>query len=137
MEPDSLKIIKTGSSLKEPLPAHIKATREDWLNVAREILVSDGVGEVKVLTISERLDVSRSSFYWYFKSRKDLLNALLVLWEEQNTRTIIEHCSMPAGTIPERFVIFSNVSLIPICLIKGWILPFANGRGAREVCEHA
>lgn len=83
----------------QPIQAHIKATREDWLNVAKDILVSDGVGEVKVLSISERLDVSRSSFYWYFKSRKDLLNALLVLWEEQNTRTILEHCAMPASTI--------------------------------------
>jgi AcrR family transcriptional regulator len=84
---------------KEALQGHVKATREDWLNVAKDILVSDGVGEVKVLSISERLEVSRSSFYWYFKSRKDLLNALLILWEEQNTRTILEHCEMPASTI--------------------------------------
>lgn len=84
---------------REPLVGHVKVTREDWLNVARDILVSDGVAEVKVLAIGERLGVSRSSFYWYFKSRKDLLNALLEDWEGRNTAVIVEHCRMPAETI--------------------------------------
>ncbi len=84
---------------KDPLVGHVKVTAQDWLNVARDILVSDGVGEVKVLTISDRLDVSRSSFYWYFKSRKDLLAALLDDWEGWNTRLISEHCAMESQTI--------------------------------------
>ncbi len=76
-----------------------RVTREDWLNVARDILVSDGVAEVKVLTIGERLQVARSSFYWYFKSRKDLLDALLADWEMTNTAILVRHCEMPAPTI--------------------------------------
>ena len=79
--------------------AHTKVTREDWLNVARDILISDGVAEVKVLTIGARLDVSRSSFYWYFKSRADLLAQLLAEWERTNTGIMISHCDMPAKTI--------------------------------------
>ena len=62
---------------KEPLVGNIKVTRQDWLNVAMDVLVSDGVEQVKVLTLGERLGVSRSSFYWYFKSRQELLTALL------------------------------------------------------------
>jgi len=76
-----------------------RVTREDWLNVARDILVSDGVAEVKVLTIGERLQVARSSFYWYFKSRKDLLDALLADWEALNTAILVRHCEMPAKSI--------------------------------------
>jgi len=64
---------------------NIKVTREDWLNVALDVLVSEGVGEVKILTIGQRLNVSRSSFYWYFKSRQDLLDALLKHWQATNT----------------------------------------------------
>ncbi|HCQ66057.1 MAG TPA: TetR/AcrR family transcriptional regulator, partial [Rhodobacteraceae bacterium] len=74
-----------------------KVTRADWLNVARDILVSDGVVEVKVLAIGERLGVSRSSFYWYFKSRRDLLQALLDDWERCNTAVIVDHCRMDAA----------------------------------------
>ena len=76
-----------------------RVTREEWLNVARDILVSDGVAEVKVLTIGERLQVARSSFYWYFKSRKDLLDALLADWETTNTAILVRHCEMPVQTI--------------------------------------
>jgi len=84
---------------KDPLVGHVKVTRDDWINVARYILVNEGISQVKVLTISERLEVSRSSFYWYFESRTDLLNALLDDWEKRNTATIIKHCDMEAATI--------------------------------------
>ena len=80
---------------------HAKATREDWLAVARDLLISDGVAEVKVLTIGSRLGVSRSSFYWYFKSRKDLLAQLLAEWERTNTGILVAHAEMPAATITE------------------------------------
>jgi len=84
----------------DPRPvAHTKVTREDWLTVARDFLISDGVAEVKVLAIGTRLDVSRSSFYWYFKSRADLLAQLLADWERSNTGIMIAHCEMPAPTI--------------------------------------
>ncbi len=80
---------------------NVKATREDWLAAAHDALVKGGVGEVKVLKLSSRLGVSRSSFYWYFKSRKDLLDALLALWDERNTGAILTACATPAETITE------------------------------------
>ena len=80
-------------------PGGQRITRQDWLNVARDILVSDGVAEVKVLSIGERLQVSRSSFYWYFRSRKDLLDALLADWEATNTAFLVRACEAPADTI--------------------------------------
>lgn len=84
-----------------PLPGNVKVTRQDWLNVALDFLVSDGVAEVKVLTIGNRLGVSRSSFYWYFKSRKDLLNQLLAEWERTNTGILVRHSEIEARTITE------------------------------------
>jgi AcrR family transcriptional regulator len=86
--------------LSEP-QGNTKATREDWLAVAMDLLVSDGVSEVKVLTIGARLGVSRSSFYWYFKSRKDLLGQLLDAWERGNTGILIAHSEMEAATITQ------------------------------------
>lgn len=76
-----------------------RVTREDWLTVARDVLVSEGVAEVKVLAIGERLQVARSSFYWYFRSRKDLLDALLADWESTNTAVLVRYCEMPSPTI--------------------------------------
>lgn len=81
------------------LGGNTKVTRGDWLNAARDLLISDGVSEVKVLSMGQSLSVSRSSFYWYFKSRKDLLDALLAEWESENTAVLVRHAGMPAETI--------------------------------------
>ena len=91
----------TGRGEPDAPAGNAKVTREDWLNVAMDVLISDGVGEVKILGLGEKLGVSRSSFYWYFKSRKDLLDALLAIWESQNTGILVDHTKMPAATITE------------------------------------
>ncbi|WP_323775897.1 TetR/AcrR family transcriptional regulator [Leisingera sp.] len=83
----------------EPLVGNIKVTRNDWLNVAMDVLISDGVEQVKVLALAERMQVSRSSFYWYFKSRQDLLDALLKTWEQTNTAGMVRQAEAPAKTI--------------------------------------
>ncbi|MBE1283830.1 MAG: TetR family transcriptional regulator [Rhodobacteraceae bacterium] len=83
----------------EPLIGNIKVTRDDWLNVAMDVLISDGVEQVKVLALAERMAVSRSSFYWYFKSRQDLLDALLQQWEQTNTVGMVSMAEREAPTI--------------------------------------
>lgn len=97
------KIVKLNTSAdpRNGQSANAKVSKEDWLQVALDILISDGVGEVKVLPIGERLGVSRSSFYWYFKSRQDLLDALLRHWEATNTAALIGQSELPAETITE------------------------------------
>lgn len=86
---------------KAPLVGHVKVTRDDWLNAARDVLVTEGAANVKVLPLSNRLGVSRSSFYWYFKNRNDLLAALLEEWETRNTARIVTQCEAPAENITE------------------------------------
>jgi len=78
---------------------NVKVTREDWLTLAARALIERGVSQVKVLTLASELGVSRSSFYWYFQSRKDLLDQLLARWENQNTRAVLDHAARPAGNI--------------------------------------
>ncbi|MGB6116908.1 MAG: TetR/AcrR family transcriptional regulator [Mesorhizobium sp.] len=80
---------------------NVKATREDWLQVALATLIEEGVDQVKVLPLSNKLKVSRSSFYWYFQDRPDLLDKLLAHWESTNTRNLVQHCEMPSSTITE------------------------------------
>ncbi|WP_299303847.1 TetR/AcrR family transcriptional regulator [uncultured Litoreibacter sp.] len=86
---------------QDPLVGHVKVTRRDWLNMARDVLVTDGAGEIKILGLANRMGVSRSSFYWYFKDRADLETSLLDEWEVRNSAQIIQHCQMPASNITE------------------------------------
>ena len=85
----------------EPLTGNVKVTREDWINLAMDVLISDGVDRVKVLTLAERMGVSRSSFYWYFKSRQHLLDALLERWQSTNTAGMVGQARLPAKTITQ------------------------------------
>jgi AcrR family transcriptional regulator len=81
--------------------SNVKATRDDWLEVALSVLAIEGVDHVTVLALSERLGVSRSSFYWYFKNRDELLGALLDHWDELNTRSIVASTEEPAASVTQ------------------------------------
>ena len=82
-----------------PLLGNVKVTRADWINTAMEVLIRDGVDRVKILALAEAMGVSRSSFYWYFGSRQDLLDALLEAWEARNTAAMVAQADAPAPTI--------------------------------------
>jgi len=84
------------------MPAYpqTKVTREDWLAAALDTLIERGVEQVKVLTLAQRLQVSRSSFYWYFKGRQDLLDQLLQK-SQANTANIVARAEAPAAGIVE------------------------------------
>jgi AcrR family transcriptional regulator len=94
----------SASSSPQRRPAqssNVKATRDDWLEVALSVLAIEGVDHVTVLSLSERLGVSRSSFYWYFKNRDELLGALLDRWDELNTRSIVASTEEPAASVTQ------------------------------------
>lgn len=65
-----------------------RLSREDWIEAARKVLIASGVDDVKVDRLAKKLEVTRGSFYWHFKHRKELLDALLAQWESQNRREL-------------------------------------------------
>ena len=70
---------------KPPATADTPLAREDWLRVARLALLNSGAAGVRVEPLARELGVTKGSFYWHFRDRGDLLNALLVEWEEEET----------------------------------------------------
>jgi AcrR family transcriptional regulator len=86
------------SRISEPEPSS-RSTKEDWLNHAIRALVADGIDQVKIQVIARELNVSRSSFYWFFESLSDLHDQLLEHWLRINTGPIIERAMRPAANI--------------------------------------
>ena len=78
-----------------------RSTREDWLRLALETLIHDGIDRVKIQIMAKQLNVSRSSFYWFFKSPQDLNDQMLEFWLAKNTGPIIQRALRPAQTITE------------------------------------
>ena len=85
--------------MTDALTGNTKVTRDDWIEAALTTLIAHGVEQVKVQKLAIKMQVSRSSFYWYFKGRDDLLNVLLEHWLATNTHQVIEAAEAPAPTI--------------------------------------
>ncbi|RHZ95558.1 TetR/AcrR family transcriptional regulator [Cereibacter sphaeroides] len=66
-----------------------RGSREGWLQAAYEALIEGGVESVKIMTLAARLKLSRTSFYWFFKDRADVLEALRSQWAGTTTAPLV------------------------------------------------
>jgi AcrR family transcriptional regulator len=71
-------------------PKRRRLTRDDWVEAATHRLVKRSIDAVRVEPLAADLNVSRGSFYWHFKSRGELLTAILTNWQERQTRRIVD-----------------------------------------------
>jgi AcrR family transcriptional regulator len=67
-----------------------RLTRQDWIDAAIDRLIKHGVDAVRIEPLADSIAVSRGSFYWHFKSRRELLTAILENWRQHQTRRIVE-----------------------------------------------
>lgn len=72
-----------------------------WLDAAYQALIEGGVEAVKIQPLGKRLGLSRTSFYWFFKDRGELLGALLARWRDKNTGGIVGRAEAYAESIAE------------------------------------
>lgn len=62
-------------------PAH-------WIEKAIDVLASEGIAGLRVEVLAKRCKVTKGSFYWHFKDRQALLDAILERWKEGRIRDI-------------------------------------------------
>lgn len=62
---------------------------EDWVEAARSAMAEGGIDAVAVEPLARRLGVTKGSFYWHFKDRKALIEAMLERWEQESTEARI------------------------------------------------
>ena len=67
-----------------------RRTREDWLRAARRALLRGGPAAVRVEALARDLKVTKGSFYWHFRDREALFEALLREWEEEKKSLLFE-----------------------------------------------
>lgn len=78
-----------------------KGSQDVWLDAAFELLLESGVDSVRILPLAKRLKLSRTSFYWFFKDREALLEALIARWREKNTLGLVQQTEAYAENIVE------------------------------------
>jgi AcrR family transcriptional regulator len=67
--------------------------RRDWIDAALARLAESGIEAVRVELLARDLGVTKGSFYWHFKDRGDLFEAVLREWEATTDRV--------SGSLPE------------------------------------
>jgi AcrR family transcriptional regulator len=65
-------------------------TALDWIVAARRILTEHGINDVRIEPLARHLGVSKGSFYWHFKDRRALLDAILADWRQRAAVAIID-----------------------------------------------
>ena len=78
-----------------------RGSREVWLQAAHETLVTSGVESVTIQSLSRRLKIARTSFYWHFEDRQTLLTALADRWASRTSDGLIAACTAFAETEAE------------------------------------
>jgi AcrR family transcriptional regulator len=73
----------------------LSLTKVDWINAGWVLMANQGVTGVKIEVLARQLQVSKGSFYWHFKNRKELLESILQRWENETQWLINESQKEP------------------------------------------
>src|ERR1043166_4405810 len=85
------------------------ADRKAWIHAAIAALRRGGVEAVRVETLATDLGVTKGSFYWHFRDRDELLQALLASWEEE-TDWLIGEAGRQAAPADRLLSFFATVA---------------------------
>ena len=89
------------TSLTDP-PAKVQLDRNAWVHAAIDVLGKEGIAGVRVEVIAKLCKVTKGSFYWHFKDRQDLLDAMLEYWKDGRIKDILKQTQAEPGKELER-----------------------------------
>jgi AcrR family transcriptional regulator len=75
---------------------------EHWTQAALTMLARNGIEAVRVERLAKMLGVTKGSFYWHFKDRPALLDAMLTSWRQRATLGIIDRLERSSVPPAER-----------------------------------
>lgn len=81
----------------EPRTARTQLDPDRWIDSAIDVLARDGVAGLRVEVLAKHCGVTKGSFYWHFKDRQALLDAVLERWKEGRIRDIEKTTSVAPG----------------------------------------
>jgi len=96
--------------------------KNELLNVAQELFFTKGYRQTSVDAIIKKVGVSKGTFYYYFKSKEDLMNKLVKRTTNQiliEVKKITERTDLDALTkLNKAYITTRNVKLENIDLLK-------------------
>lgn len=85
-------------------PNRQQLDRAAWIKAAFDVLADKGLDGIRVEVLAKRLKVTKGSFYWHFKDRRDLLDAVLETWKDGRIRDIQKQTrAVPGEELPRAY----------------------------------
>jgi AcrR family transcriptional regulator len=78
------------------MPCRQNLDRKVWIDFATRVLAEDGVDGLRVEVLARALKVTKGSFYWHFKDRKALLNAVVTTWRDTRIEEVEQQAAIPS-----------------------------------------
>ena len=66
-----------------------RLSADDWVDAALQLVAEEGLGRLAIEPLALRLGVTKGSFYWHFRSRNALIDALLERWRQHGERDLL------------------------------------------------
>lgn len=90
------------SQASPQISARTSLDREAWIKFALSVLAEDGLEGLRVEVLARRLNVTKGSFYWHFKDRQALLNAVATYWRDLRIAEVEAQATIPASQAREQ-----------------------------------
>jgi len=84
-------------------------SRENWIDLALQKLTDEGIDNVSIAGLARDLSVTKGSFYWHFKNREDLIQAMLTRWEETGSKVVFSEVERVGGDAVRRLKHLSDI----------------------------
>jgi AcrR family transcriptional regulator len=78
----------------KPKSKRNRATRSDWLKAALNALYKEGPKGLNIQSLARDLEISKTSFYWHFKDKSELVEALIDHWCHEFTEIITNNVEL-------------------------------------------
>jgi AcrR family transcriptional regulator len=89
-------------------------TRQEWTRAALDALAEDGVAGVSVDRLARTLGITRGSFYWHFRDRRELIDAALEQWEREYTTELLPEADAVHDPVERLRLVFREVYERPV-----------------------
>ncbi len=77
--------------------ARTQLAPDSWVDTAIDVLAKEGISGLRVEVLAKRCGVTKGSFYWHFKDRRALLDAVLERWRQGRIRDIEKTTAVSPG----------------------------------------
>lgn len=90
--------------------APTRLSREEWLHRALDLFAKEGKVKLRIDPLVKSIGVTKGSFYWHFKDRKDFIVSLSKYWVDYSTSQIVKIVKQQRGDAKKRlFVLMKAV----------------------------